>query len=85
VTVIGVWNRVRQFALLFRVTPLEVSTETGRSLERNRRAALTALAPASDKAITLLSTLVSVPRTLSYLGAERYGLWLTVSSLILST
>jgi len=34
------------------------------------------------RGITLLTTLVSVPLTLSYLGSERYGMWMTISSII---
>ena len=35
------------------------------------------------KVLTLLMGFVSVPLTVDYLGAERYGVWLTISSLLL--
>jgi O-antigen/teichoic acid export membrane protein len=35
------------------------------------------------KALTILISFVSVPLTVDYLGAERYGVWLTISSLLL--
>jgi O-antigen/teichoic acid export membrane protein len=35
------------------------------------------------KGLTVLISLVSVPLTVQYLGAERYGVWLTISSLLL--
>jgi hypothetical protein len=35
------------------------------------------------KGLTLLMDFVSVPLTVHYLGAERYGVWLTISSLLL--
>jgi len=35
------------------------------------------------KGLTLLMGFVSVPLTVHYLGAERYGVWLTISSLLL--
>lgn len=41
---------------------------------------MTAVAAAGAKGITVLTTLVSVPLTLGYLGEERYGLWMTISS-----
>jgi O-antigen/teichoic acid export membrane protein len=34
------------------------------------------------KSITLVTTLVSVPLTIKYLGTERFGMWMTISSLI---
>src|SRR5271166_3386104 len=57
------------------------SSDLGR--ERYRRAALTASTSYIAKALTMLMGIVSVPLTVHYLGAERYGVWLTISSLLL--
>jgi len=43
---------------------------------------LTALASAGAKGINVLTLLVSVPLALRYLGTERFGLWMTISSVI---
>jgi O-antigen/teichoic acid export membrane protein len=51
--------------------------------ERYRRAGLTASTSYIAKGLTMLMGLVSVPLTVHYLGAERYGVWLTISSLLL--
>src|SRR5215471_13507019 len=51
--------------------------------ERYRRAGVTASASYIAKALTVLTGFVSVPLTINYLGAERYGVWLTISSLLL--
>jgi O-antigen/teichoic acid export membrane protein len=51
-------------------------------MERYRRAAITGMAAVSAKVITVLTTLISVPLTIHYLGEERYGLWMTISSVI---
>jgi O-antigen/teichoic acid export membrane protein len=67
---------------LIRLHPFDTSTEEGRSNERIRRAALTTLASVAMKIVTMISALISVPLTLHYLGAERYGLWMTISSFI---
>ncbi len=72
----------RRAWLLLGRSPLDLSTPEGRSGERYRRVALTALASGAAKAIGLLAMLVSVPLTVSYLGEERYGLWMTVSSTV---
>jgi O-antigen/teichoic acid export membrane protein len=53
------------------------------SRERYRRAGLTASTSYIAKALTMVMSFVSVPLTIHYLGAERYGVWLTISSLLL--
>jgi len=50
--------------------------------ERDRRVVFTMFAAAGARAISLLTLLVSVPLTVNYLGTERYGLWVTISSLL---
>jgi O-antigen/teichoic acid export membrane protein len=53
-----------------------------RGLERYRRVGMTASTSFVSKALTIVIGLVSVPLTMHYLGAERYGVWLTISSLL---
>jgi len=62
--------------------PHDTGTSEGRSKERYRRAALTTLASLVSKGVVVLTTFISVPLTLGYLGMERYGMWMTMSSLI---
>ena len=50
--------------------------------ERYRRAGLTASASFISKALTIVISFVSVPLTVNYLGPERYGVWLTIGSLL---
>jgi O-antigen/teichoic acid export membrane protein len=42
---------------------------------------LTSLANLSAKVVTLATSFTTVPLTLHYLGSERFGLWMTISSL----
>ena len=56
------------------------SADPGR--ERYRRAGMTAFTSYIAKGLTMLMGFVSVPLTVHYLGAERYGVWLTISSLL---
>jgi O-antigen/teichoic acid export membrane protein len=63
--------------------PFDPSTPAGRSQERHRRVALTALATAVAKLIGIGTTLISVPLTVGYLGPERYGLWMTITSVVM--
>ncbi len=44
--------------------------------------ALTSLASALARGIAILTSLISVPLTVKYLGPERYGMWMTASSVI---
>lgn len=74
--------RASQARLLMRTTPFDTSTEGGRTQERYRRLAHAAAAQMGAKAVAVLTALVSVPLTVNYLGPERYGLWLTISSFI---
>jgi O-antigen/teichoic acid export membrane protein len=57
------------------------SADSGR--ERYRRAGMAAFTSYIARGLTLLTGFVSVPLTVHYLGAERYGVWLTISSLLL--
>lgn len=54
-----------------------------RSMDRYRRAALSSLAAMSVRLVTILTNLITVPLTLSYLGAESFGLWMTLTSFML--
>jgi O-antigen/teichoic acid export membrane protein len=74
--------RGRAFDLSLLLRSFDVATAEGRAKERQRRVALSALASALAKAISVSTALISVPLTLHYLGAERYGMWMTMSSLV---
>ena len=57
-------------------------SEGGRSKERYRRAGLATLAAFGARGIQILTSLITVPLTLHYLGVERYGMWMTISATI---
>lgn len=75
-----VGERSSQLRLLLRRTPFDVSTESGRSRERYRRVALTTVTSTIARGLAALTAVLAVPLTLHYLGKERYGLWMTISS-----
>jgi len=58
----------------------EVNPDRGK--ERYRRAGITATAALVSQGLAMLISLASIPLTASYLGRERYGVWLTISSLL---
>ncbi len=68
--------------LLLRLQSFDGLTSAGRAGERHRRAALTALAAALARSLSIATALITVPLTLHYLGTERYGMWMTMSTLV---
>jgi O-antigen/teichoic acid export membrane protein len=67
---------------LFLHPPDGASEEDVRAADRHRRAAWTTLTALVSKAVSVLTSLLSVSLTISYLGKERYGLWVAVSSFV---
>jgi len=53
-----------------------------RGAERNRRAMLTGGVATVARVVQIGTSLVTVPLTLKYLGNERFGLWMTISSVL---
>lgn len=65
---------------LFRHGTFDRSTADGRAKNRHRRIAQTALSFAIMRGLGMLLPIVTISYTLNYLGAEVYGLWITVTS-----
>lgn len=74
------WLRKARSVVSFRA--FDASNAHGRSWERYRRAALSTGAAFGARGIQILTSMVTVPLTLHYLGLERYGMWMTISSTI---
>lgn len=81
-SIIHIRRRALEAVDSLRLKPFDVSTPAGRAQERQRRVLLTGLAAGLAKGVTLLTLVISVPLTIGYLGVERYGLWMTISSVI---
>lgn len=60
----------------------ELASEFERGRRRIRRANLTGLASIVFRGAMLLSSLLYVPATIHYLGPQRYGLWVAMTSLV---
>lgn len=67
---------------LVRLTPFDVATPEGRSSERYRRIMFSAMSSFSASGVSFVISIISVPLVFNYLGAERYGLWVTLSAII---
>ncbi|MFZ4478909.1 MAG: lipopolysaccharide biosynthesis protein [Rhodoferax sp.] len=63
-----------------RFHPFDTSTQAGRAAERYRLAAWTTLASVASKGSVMIVMVLSVSLTISYLGPQRFGVWMTVAS-----
>lgn len=75
-------ERLRRLLNVLRPDAIAAGDEEHRSRERYRRAGLTALAAVAARAVAMATSLITVPLTVNYLGTERYGLWMAISSII---
>jgi O-antigen/teichoic acid export membrane protein len=66
---------------LFEMLPFGVGKSEGRDRDRYRRAALTTASNVLSSGLAFLVMIASVSWTLPYLGQQRFGVWMTVSSL----
>jgi O-antigen/teichoic acid export membrane protein len=78
----AVASRARSVFLLLRLHPFDIATPQGRSNERHRLIVLSYVTSIISKIIATATLLISVPLTLHYLGPERYGMWITMSSFL---
>lgn len=70
---------IRKF---IRLKPFNAETEQGRSDERYRLALLSAIANLFSRGAAMIVMVMSVRLTLPYLGPERFGVWMTITSLL---
>jgi O-antigen/teichoic acid export membrane protein len=75
-------GKVTRFISVIRLKPFNITTPEGRAQERLRRLFWTGLGSILARSITTVTTLVTVPITLNYLGVERFGLWMTITSIV---
>lgn len=59
----------------------DVSTAEGRQKERYRLVLFAILTNAFSTGLSMVAFLITVPLTLPYLGEERFGVWMTISSI----
>lgn len=76
-----VFTRIIAPVRYLKLNPFDIATAQGRSQERYRLAAWAILANFVSAGLGLIALVITVPLTLPYLGEERFGVWMTVSSL----
>ncbi len=75
-------SKASQIVSLVVSKPFDETTAEGRSLERYRRAALTSCVMISARVTNILTGLLLVPITLEYLGADLFGVWMAITSIV---
>ena len=63
-------------------TAMHSSDPALRSAARHRRAAVTGITSGISRVVRIGVSFITVPLTLHYLGNERFGLWMTISSVL---
>lgn len=72
------WQAIKK---ILQFTSHDTSTDEGKSNERYRRILLTGGSTFIVKILSAGINLITVPITINYLGPERYGLWMAISSI----
>lgn len=75
--------KIKNLKFLLSYKSFDTTTEEGRSKERYRRSFITTITTVISKFVNFAIFAVSIPLTITYLGKERFGLWMTMSSIIL--
>jgi O-antigen/teichoic acid export membrane protein len=75
-------GRLVRWRRLLRIRPFDTTTPEGRSAERYRRIAWSTALSAVARLVGLATGLISVPLVGGYLGDDRYGIWLQMSSFV---
>jgi O-antigen/teichoic acid export membrane protein len=75
-------GRVARYRRLLRIRPFDTTTPEGRSAERYRRIAWSTALSTIARVVGLATGFISVPLVGGYLGDDRYGIWLQMSSFL---
>ena len=75
-------RRIARYRRLLRLKPFDTTTLEGRSAERYRRIAWSTALSMVARFVGMGTGLITVPLVGGYLGAERYGIWLQMSSFV---
>jgi O-antigen/teichoic acid export membrane protein len=76
-----VFHKIKRYSAYLTLKPYESLTPEGRHRERYRLALWSSLANILSAGLSMATLLVMVPMTLPYLGTERFGVWMTISSI----
>ena len=80
---LSIWNRFINLQFMISiVNQIKLKYSRFSKSRKARAVGLTALASFSSKIISMITGIISVPLTLNYLGSERYGLWMAISSIL---
>ncbi len=74
--------RFNNYLHILSPSSINLANQESRSVYRYRRATWTALLTGTARCVSVIAGLISVRLTLYYLGAERFGLWMTITAAV---
>ena len=74
-------RRVRPILALLLHGSFDTTTEAGRDAQRERAALVTRITSVVEKGASMVVMLLSIRWTVTYLGSERFGVWMTIAGL----
>ncbi|MDO9206076.1 MAG: oligosaccharide flippase family protein [Methylotenera sp.] len=75
-------NLLARLKCYLRFDSFDVKSQEGRAKERHRQILLTTLSSGAARILTVIISFVMITLALKFLGAERFGLWVTISSAV---
>lgn len=75
----SIFKRLKQY---FRRNPFDAKSHEGRAHERHRQILLTTLSSGVARILGVIISFATITLTVKYLGAERFGLWMTIGSVV---
>lgn len=75
-------ERIEQLRTYLGLSSAADQDASARSVGRDRRAALTGGTAVIARVVQVGTSLITIPLTVHYLGNERFGLWMTISSVL---
>ncbi|EFF4608835.1 hypothetical protein B5R35_005184, partial [Escherichia coli] len=76
-----IMNKIKKILKFCTLKKYDTSSALGREQERYRIISLSVISSLISKILSLLSLILTVSLTLPYLGQERFGVWMTITSL----
>lgn len=75
-------KKIYNLLSIFKPTPKNISEQKRREIKRQKGIYYTALASLLAKIVSMFSIFITIPITLSYLGNEKFGIWMTLGSIV---
>lgn len=69
-------------SFIYRIIPDDIQEKIANGSERSRKALINIVISVAMRGVSIIASLLIVPLTINYVNPTRYGIWLTLSSII---